>query len=534
VLTVAEVLAQALQHHRSSSFAEAERLYRLILQADPSHADAHHLLGVLAFQTGRFEVAIQSIGRALALNPHAAVYHYNLGLAQREAGLMALALATFQTALSLQPESADMHNALGNTLRILGRLADAVTHLQQALLLRQDFAEAHNNLGSALLSQGRAGEAIAHLREALRLRPEFPEAHNNLANAVLEEGAIDDAMAHCLEAVRLRPEFVDAHHDLALLLLLKGDFKRGFAEYEWRWKVPNSYRRSFSQPLWDGSPLKGRSILLHAEQGLGDTIQFIRYVPLVRQMGGEVVLECQAALLPLLSGMPGISHLIARDMALPAFDVHAPLLALPGIFRTTLDTIPAAVPYLSPDGELVERWRQVLAEEYSPHAPREAGRHAERGAYTVGIAWQGNPSFPRDRLRSIPLTFFARLAKVGGMQLVNLQKGPGTDQLQSLGGQVPILDLGNQLDEKSGAFMDTAAVMKNLDLVICSDSAVAHLAGAMAVPVWIALPFIPDWRWLLEREDSPWYPTMRLFRQRLPGDWNEVFDRIAGQLSAVS
>ena len=261
----------------------------------------------------------------------------------------------------------------------------------------------------------------------------------------------------------------------------------------------------------------GRTVLLHAEQGLGDTIQFIRYVPLVRELGGEIVVECQAALLPLLRAMPGIGQLIARGVGLPALDVHAPLLGLPGILRTTMGDIPASVPYLSADGDLVEQWRKDLAKECSPHAPREAGRHAERDDYTVGIAWQGNPGFPRDRLRSIPLAFFGRLAKVRGVRLVSLQKGPGADELLALGGDMFILDLGDRLDEEAGSFMDTAAVMKNLDLVICSDSAVAHLAGALAVPVWVALPFVPDWRWLLEREDSPWYPTMRLFRQRRPG-----------------
>jgi len=596
--TVAEALTQALKYHRGGNFDQAERLYHLILQADPNHADAHHLLGVLAYQTGRFDLAVQSIGRALALNPKAAVYHSNLGLAQQALNQMEPALASFQEALRLKPDSADAHNALGNALRMQGRLEEAAAHCRQALRQRPAFPEAHNNLGSTLLSQGRAGEAMTHLQEALRLRPEFPEAHNNLANALLGQGRLDDATEHCQQALRFRPDFPDAHIDLALLLLLRGDFERGWREYEWRWRHPSrpsttqptphpspSPRRGegegrgvagqggeeglggrsrFPQPLWDGSALDRRTILLHAEQGLGDTVHFIRYVPLVRQRCGKVIVACQPALLRLLASVPDID-LVAPGFPLPAFDVHAPLLGLPGIFRTTFDNIPAAVPYLHADAKLVEHWRRELrkrpkSEVRSPksNAPLPTSDIGHRTSdFLVGIAWQGNPWFSRDRQRSIPLASFARLAQVEGVQLISLQKGPGADQLEQMriadGGlrserqatkpllesairdsQSAILDLGSRLDEESGAFMDTAALMKNLDLVISSDTAVAHLAGALAVPVWVALALVPDWRWLLQRADSPWYPTMRLFRQRRLGDWDEVFEDIALELGRAA
>jgi hypothetical protein len=271
----------------------------------------------------------------------------------------------------------------------------------------------------------------------------------------------------------------------------------------------------FPTPPWDGSPLDGRTILVHAEQGLGDTMQFLRYVPLVRRRGGRVILVCQPPLMRLLSRVPGIERLVAWGEPLPEYDVQVPLMSLPGLFGTTLETVPAEVPYLDAEPALVEAWRHRL------------GSYA---GFQVGIVWQGNPRFRFDRLRSIPLAQFAPLARVPGVHLLSLQKGPGRDQLAALPGSFPVTDLGHQLDETTGAFLDTAAVMKNLDLVITSDTVAAHLAGALGVPVWVALHDVPDWRWLLDREDSPWYPTMRLFRQTRPGQWEEVFERIAAAL----
>jgi hypothetical protein len=275
--------------------------------------------------------------------------------------------------------------------------------------------------------------------------------------------------------------------------------------------------RNFPQPQWDGSPLEGRTILIHAEQGLGDTIQFIRYAPLVKRRGGTVIVECQPVLSQLLAGCPGIDRLIAQGSPLPAFDVHVPLLSLPRIFGTTLADVPAEVPYLFADAALIERWRDELA-----GVP----------GVKIGIAWQGNTRFPADCMRSIPLTHFAPLAQVDGVRLFSLQKGPGREQLAATAAYLPVIDLADRLDEKAGGFMDTAAVVKNLDLIITSDTAIAHLAGALGVPVWVGLALGADWRYLLGREDSPWYPTMRLFRQTRLGDWDGVFERIASELRA--
>jgi hypothetical protein len=339
------------------------------------------------------------------------------------------------------------------------------------------------------------------------LRPQFPEAHNNLANALIGQGSLDEATAHCEQALRHQPDFADAQNDLSLLLLLRGDFERGWRQYG----LPSKTKRAFPQPLWDGSPLEGRTILLHAEQGLGDTVHFIRYVPLVQQRSGNVIVECQPALLPLMAGIAHCGRLVAQGSPLPPFDVHAPLLALPGILDTKLNTIPAAIPYLHPDGSLTTDWRRHL---------RRDGR---AGTLLAGIGWQGNPHYPRDRQRSIPVAAFAPLAREG-VELISLQKGATSDQWAGM--KCFTLD-------EAGAFMDTAAIMANLDLVISADTSIVHVAGALGVPVWIPLARVPDWRWLLERSDSPWYPTVRLFRQSRVGHWDDVFQRMADELKKV-
>ncbi|HYV36862.1 MAG TPA: hypothetical protein VE988_14230, partial [Gemmataceae bacterium] len=315
------------------------------------------------------------------------------------------------------------------------------------------------------------------------------------------------------EAVRLNPQFAEAYFNRATPRLLQGDFLGGWADYEWRWRRPAYPPPPFRQPLWDGSPLAGKTILLWAEQGLGDTFQFIRYAPLVKERGGNVIVACQAAVTRLLRSCAGIDRLIAKENAAATdFDVYAPLMSLPAIFKTTLTTIPAAVPYLAADAKLVEHWREQLG---------------SCAGLKIGIAWQGNPEYGNDRQRSLPLTCFEPLSRLAGVQLISLQKGPGIEQLQDVKGRWPIVDFTAKLDEAAGAFQDTAAIMSNLDLVISSDSAVAHLAGALGVPVWLALPWLPDFRWFVGRDDCPWYPTMRLFRQTQSGRWDDVFERIA-------
>ena len=397
--------------------------------------------------------------------------------------------------------------------------------------------------------QDKFEEEIGHYLEALRLQPDYAEAHINMGNALRQLGRMDEAAASLEKALRLKPHDPLAHWNRAVVLLLRGDFDQGWPEYEWRWAQHPAARRDFQKPRWDGSNLAGRTILLHAEQGLGDTIHFIRYVPQVKQRGATVVVECQPPLVHLLARFRGFDVLVGRGSPLPAFDVQIPLLSLPAIFRTQPASITAIVPYLRASPALVKQWQGTLSEfDYQCPPSDDINPAGDTGHRTpdagppfrVGIAWQGDPTNPAQRHRSMALDHFAPLAQVPGVQLLSLQKGPGTEQLQNFGqrtGEIkfPLAhDFGCNLDNTSGAFMDTAAIMMNLDLMISSDTAVAHLAGALGIPVWLAIPFVPDWRWLLQREDTPWYPTMRLFRQERHGEWPGVFERMSEQLKRIT
>jgi hypothetical protein len=383
-------------------------------------------------------------------------------------------------------------------------------------------AESHNGLAALLIEQGHLDEALRHCRRALDMKPDYAKAHANLGTIALDEGRAEKAIGHYQRAIACDAALPEPHLGLALAWLTLGDYRHGFAEFQWRWQVKPLQPRPFVQPLWDGRPLQGQTILLHAEQGLGDTLQFIRYASLVRERGGRVIVECQPSLRPLLRAQAqakgsawGVEQLVDRGRPLPAFDVHAPLASLPGIFQTTPESIPHHTPYLFAAAPLVAKWRDVLR-------PIEG--------FKVGICWQGCPGYRSDRWRSIPLRHFAPLAAVPGVRLISLQKESGTAQLAALAGRFNVIDFGLALDERSGAFMDTAAMMMSLDLVITSDTAVAHLAGALGVPVWVALPLAADWRWLQQRRDSPWYPGMQLFRQAIRGDWPTVFNTMAAAL----
>ncbi len=302
-----------------------------------------------------------------------------------------------------------------------------------------------------------------------------------------------------------------------MIWLMQGDLERGWVEYEWRWRGDSYPARPFRQPAWDGSPLQGRTILLHAEMGLGDTLHFIRYAPLVQRRGGRVLVECQPPLLRLLGRCPGIDGLFPRGAALPAFDVHAGLMSLPRLFGTTLANVPAEVPYLFAEPDRVQQWGRELGQE---------------PGFRIGIVWEGSRSNPYRRFRDFPPTCFEPLARLEGVRLLSLQKGAGEEALREIAGRFSVTDLGPRLDRDTGAFVDTAAVLMNLDLVIACDSAMGHLAGALGVPVWLALGHPPEWRWLLQGESTPWYPTMRLFRQDASRDWAPVFQRMAAEVEA--
>jgi len=529
--------------------AEAAGCYRSALALKPDYAEGYNNLGLALAALGQLDEAVSCHRSAVALRPNEAWAHYNLGNALKEQQKLSEAETYYRQAIALAPDWPEAHSNLGLALTAQQRYAEAADVHRQALKLRPGAAEIHSNLGSTLQKlgkhdeavecfrqavniepnriellfnlgsgtyyQGNTGEAIAAYRRALELEPDHARAHNGLALALHEHGCLEEAERHYRRALALSPDMAEARLNWSLFSLLKGDFAHGWPEYEWRWKRHERPELSFKQPRWRGEPLAGRLILLHYEQGLGDTLQFVRYAAVLKRMGATVMVLCQSALRKILATVPGVDRLVCAGDSAPTFDFHAPLLSLPGILGTTLDSIPADVPYLSADSSLVEHWHQRLR----PFA-----------GFRIGIHWQGRPGQGTFRQRDIPLECFKALADIPGVQLISLQKGADTSALSGAGGGSRLIDFGEAVDTESGAFMDTAAIMKNLDLVISSDTSVPHLAGALGVPVWLALPHVPNWRWLLDRPDSPWYPTMRLFRQQEAGDWAGVFEQIQAAL----
>jgi tetratricopeptide (TPR) repeat protein len=487
------------------------------IQARPDFSPAHHNLGVAQAQAGRLGEAVQSFRRAVQLRADYVEAWHNLGRALSNQGQRDDALAAYRQTLSLRPDLGPAYLDLGKALVEARQPAEAVVLLQQAVRLLPQSADAQNQLGLALVDLGRLADAEACYQQALQLDPRHIAAHANLGSALKAQGRLQEGLASYQIALWLQPDDPSVRWNRSLAYLQMGDYERGWPEYEWRWHRNKSPRRQFSQPRWDGSPLDGRTLLVYMEQGLGDSIQFIRYVALLKQAGGEVVVECPGLLFSLFASSPGIDHVVPEGTPLPAFDCHVPLLSLPGLFRTTLATIPAGMPYLAAEEARVQKWREQIK-----LAP----------GFRIGICWQGNPYHPWDRHRSVPLRCFAPLAALPSVQFVSLQKVFGLDQVKPLRHRFQVAELGGDWDPAGGEFADTAAVMKNLDLVVTVDTAVAHLAGAVGVPVWLALSTLVDWRWLLDREDSPWYPSMRLYRQKHQGDWDPVFERMAADLKA--
>lgn len=431
--------------------------------------------------------------------------------ALQEAGAFADAAEAYRAILGPDPALPKVIEMIGVDALNRGAAVAAAALLEEAATAAPT-AERWFHLSRALRDLDRLADAEATARRALALAPHESLPHNHLALVLREQGKIEDAMTEARQAVTLAPDDAEAHVHLALCLLTAGHYEEGFREYEWRARLKEGLLPGahLAAPTWDGGPLAGRTILLVGEQGLGDTLQFCRYAPLVAALGGRVILAVQAALADLCRSLDGVAAVVASGETLPPFAVHAHLLSLPRLFGTTPATVPATGPYLAADPRRAARWREALASL----------------GFRVGIAWQGNPKGAADKGRSIPLRHLLPLARVPGVSLVSLQKGHGTEQLADVPADVVLVDAGARCD----TFADTAAVVANLDLVIASDSAVAHLAGALGKPVWIALKAAPAWRWGLAGESTPWYPTARLFRQPRPGDWASVFSQIADAL----
>lgn len=490
---------------------EAAELYVRAVTLKPNLEQAWSNLGNLRLQQMRLEEAEACQRRAIELEPGSADAQYNLGNALAEQKKNEAAAIAYEEALRLNPQLTKARNNLGSVYRLLEQPQKAVE--QFALIPKGDpeWAGAYNNMGLALLTLGRHDDAETAIRETLALEPDLAEAWCNLGVVFHAQNRLTEAMECYRKAQSFKPDLSRVRMNIGLIELVRGEFEAGWKNYEWRWENAPLIDRGFTQPQWRGEPLKGARILLHAEQGYGDTLQFCRYIPMVAAAGGTVIFETQARVVRLCQQLAGVSEVVRYGDPLPEFDWHCPLLSLPTAFSTRLDNVPDAMPYLKAPAEARQKMTAV-------DWPADQLK--------VGLLWAGNPSFLNDlfRFRSVPLSQFAPLFGVEGVRFYSLQIGKEMGQLLHAPG--PLVDLSALTSDMA----DTAAAIEQMDLVISVDTSVAHLAGGLNKPTWVLIPNTPDWRWLLDREDTPWYPTMRLFRQPDPGNWTAVIARLRSEL----
>jgi tetratricopeptide (TPR) repeat protein len=512
---MSRLLRRALAAHEAGDAAKADRLYAAVLDAEPDNFAALHGRGRLHCDCGRYDSALSLIQAALRIDPQCAEAFSSLGLVFYYLHRLDHALTSFEAGLRIAPAHAELLNQRGVALLELGRTGEALASFERALTVDPDLLDALGNYGNALLKLNRPADAIAIYDRALAIVPHNAGLLTNRAIALRKLDRPQEALMSVSRALACKPDFAQARFVDSLARLTLGDFRVGWRAYESRWQGRNlsSQRRNFTAPLWLGEgALKGKTILLHAEQGFGDTLQFVRYAPAIAARGAKVILEVQRELVRLLSSVAGIEAVIGRGEALPPFDLHCPLLSLPLACRTELQTIPASVPYLEPAADDIRQWHELLPQ----------------GRPRIGVVWSGDPSHDNDVNRSIRLNRFAPLSAVPDVDFVSLQHKVRDED------QAALRDHENLFRCQRGFrdFADTAAVIANLDAVISIDSAVAHLTGAMGKPLLLLLPLGADFRWLRERTDSPWYPTAHLFRQTQFGDWSGVIASVAQELRA--
>ena len=499
----------------SGDYDSAISLIKKALRLCPGYADAYNNLGIIYQHTDHLNDAEACYLKALSMNPNLCSAHINLGKIFQKKRNVEEAIQCYEKALKCDPDNAEVHYNLGLLLDETGDVDEAIRCYRQAVQLEPGYFLAYHSLGNALHNKGLLEDAIVCHKKAIELSPEVPEFHYNLAVAFQEKCLLSESADSYRKAIQLNPEFAEAHLNISLIQLLSGNFEDGWKGYEWRWKVKSFKRPDFPKPLWDGADIAGRTILIYAEQGLGDTIQFIRYILLVAQRGAKVIVECQKELASLLRSVEGVTLVIPRGEPLPEFDLQCPLLSLPMLFNTTLETIPANIPYIAADPRLVQKWKAKVS--------------CDDSRLKIGLVWAGKPTYQRVRYRSYTLASFAPLAHLENATFFSLQKGSASEQAKHPPEGLRLIDYTREIND----FADTAALVANLDLIIAVETSVAHLAGAMGKPVWALIPFIPDWRWLLNRSDSPWYPTMKLFRQRSYGEKESVIHQILEELASL-
>jgi tetratricopeptide (TPR) repeat protein len=484
-------------------------------------AEAHSNRGSALRELGQLNAALASCDQAIALKGELAEAHCNRGNALRDLRQLEAALASYDQAIALKADFVEAYSNRGDVLRNLRQLEAALASCDRAIALDPDYAAAYCNRGNVLVEFKQLEAALISFDRAIAIRPNYGEAYSNRGSVLRDLQQLDAALASCDQAIALKADYAEAYFSRSLTLLLSGDLVNGWLEYEWRWKSEGAApfksgslsktRRSFAQPLWLGEEsLTGKTILLYSEQGLGDTLQFCRYASWVARLGARVILEVQRPLVGLLAGLEGVSQWVARGDALPEFDYQCPLLSLPLAFKTSLDSIPSSSRYLSSEAGKVAQWRARLGEHSRPR---------------VGLVWSGRPAHLNDHNRSIALAELIPHLPAE-FQYVSLQKDVRETDQPTLRSHPAILDFRQELKD----FSDTAALCDCMDVVISVDTSVAHLSGALGKRTWILLPFTPDWRWLLDRTDSPWYPTVKLYRQEVIGDWNRTLAQVGADL----
>ncbi len=508
--------------YEQGKLEEAAKSHRQALALIPDFVEAHSNLGNVLQAIGQFDEAAACYHRALELKPDFAEVHNNLGKALQKLGQLESALASYQRALQIKPDYAEIPVNIGNIWLELGQYQKAITSYQHALQIKSDYVDAYCNIGLAQQNLNQLDAGVASIMRALEISPDVAETHFNLGVALHNLGRIEDAVASYHRALEIKPDFAKAHFNLSLLFLSQGRYAEGWPEYEARYDPGYSGRQSIPPnlpyPRWQGQPLAGKSILIWPEQGYGDEIQFARYVPLLKARGvSRITLVCRTALKTLLGTLAGADAVVTQSeaAALLLHDYWIFPMSLPLHFATTVETIPAGLPYLSVPPERLKRWHQRLP----------------ASGLKVGLVWKGSALHGNDANRSLPsLSLLAPLWSVPGVNFISLQKGQGEEEAASPPAGQPILHLGSDIMD----FADTAAIVAQLDLVICIDTAIVHLAGALNKPCWVLLPATgTDWRWLRDRSDSPWYPdVVRLFRQTNSGDWSATIEDIAQNLAS--
>jgi tetratricopeptide (TPR) repeat protein len=507
-------LQTALAHHAAGRYGDAAQLCQQILQENPETPQALHLLGGIAYLLGQTDRALPLFKAALALTPTDSAILNDLGLALRKLGRLPEALDALQKALSIGPRTALLEGNIGAVLKDLKRPADALRHYDAALALNPTYAAAHNNRGNALQNLGRLQDSLASYIAAIRLAPSYAAAWGNLADTIRSMGRPKDALPFYKRALELDPNLPDVGFNMQMARLLLGQFPDAWNGYEDRHNrlQPKDRQPHPDTTLWDGTPAPDKRLLLYVEQGLGDTLQFCRLITTIRPRVGWIGLEAQADLIPLLKDLPGLDYIYPKGETPPAFDLHCPLLSLPQRLRLTLDQIPNQAPYLTPPPAPQKKW---------------AERISNLPGLKVGLVWAGNPLHGNDAVRSAPFDVLTPLLDIPGIHFFSLQKGASLAQLDPTG---RVTDLGPDLTD----FGETAAAITALDLVIAVDTSVAHLTGALGKPLFLMLPVAVEWRWMLVREDCPWYPTARLFRQSNFGDWHGVVTQIGEALQKLA